>query len=188
MHARTPDVGDNRRLLRLTIIGAVFMALAGSALHFAYDLSGQSALVGLFSPVNESVWEHAKLVFLPPLLWYGFTALSLGRGRSHELVGSSAVALWFMPLFQIAFYYAYAAVAHGDLFVMDIVDFTLTVVLGQVLFYQLSTRLHCTRASRVAAVLSIVALACVFVVFTVRPLHIRLFMDSQTGTYGIPTR
>jgi hypothetical protein len=178
----------DHKLVRLTIIGAVFMMLAGSALHFVYGWSSQNALVGLFAPVNESIWEHAKLVFLPPLLWYCFTALSPRRGRSYELVGASAVAVWFMPLFQITFYYAYAAVTRGDVFVMDLVDFTLTVVLGQVLFYQLATRLHCTRAGRVAAVLSVVALAGIFLVLTVRPPHIPLFMDSRNGTYGIPAR
>jgi hypothetical protein len=80
MNARTSDAGDNHRLLRLTVIGSISMVPAGSALHFVYGWSSQNALVGLFAPVNESIWEHAKLVFLPPLLWYGFTSLSAGRG------------------------------------------------------------------------------------------------------------
>jgi hypothetical protein len=188
VNARTRDARNNDKLVRLTIIGGIFMALAGSALHFVYNWFGQSTLLGLLAPVNESVWEHAKLVLLPPLLWYCFVALSVRRGSTYELVGASAVVLWFMPLFQIAFYYSYAAIAHGDLFVMDIVDFVLTVVLGQALFYQLVTRLRCTRAGRVAAALSIVALAGIFAVFTVRPPHILLFMDSETRTYGLPMK
>ncbi|MGB9666779.1 MAG: DUF6512 family protein [Candidatus Cryosericum sp.] len=177
-----------RRLLHVIAFGAVFMILFGSALHFFYGWFGQSTVVGLLAPVNESIWEHAKLVFLPPLLWYCFVAVSIGRDRSYELASASAAALWFMPLFQIAFYYAYAAVAHGDLFVMDIVDFTLTVVLGQVLFYRLTTRLHFSMVARVAAVISIVGLAAVFVVFTLRPPHIPLFMDPTNGTYGLPMK
>mgnify|MGYP000537345779 CR=1 FL=1 len=42
-------------------------ALAGSALHFAYDLC-PSPLVGLFCPVSESVWEHLKLLYAPFLV------------------------------------------------------------------------------------------------------------------------
>lgn len=184
---REPIVTDHK-MVRLTIIGAVFMIFAGSAVHFVYGWSHQNFVLGLLSPVNESIWEHAKLVFLPPLLWYVFTALLLGRRRAYELVGASAVVLWFMPVFQIAFYYAYAAVTHGDVFVMDLVDFTLTVILGQVLFYQLAARLHCTRAGRVAAVLAVIVLAGIFVLFTLQPLHFPMFMDSRNGTYGIPTR
>jgi len=181
-------VPNNPRLLRVIVFGAVFMALLGSALHFFYGWFGQSTLMGLLAPVNESIWEHAKLVFLPPLLWYCFVALSVRRSRSYELAGASAVALWFMPLFQIAFYYAYAAIAHGDLFVMDILDFMLAVVLGQILFYQLTTRLHCTRVGRVAALLSVIALGGIFVVFTLLPPHVPLFMDPTNGTYGLPMK
>lgn len=176
----------NRRLLLLTSAGAVFMTLAGSAMHFVYDWSGQRTIVGLLGPVNESVWEHAKLVFWPPLLWYGFIALSLRQMHSLELAGAAAMALWFMTVFQTTFYYAYAAVTRGDVFVMDLVDFVLTVVLGQMMFYRLARRLHCTRTGRAAAVISIMALAVVFIVFTLRPPHIPLFMDAPTRTYGLP--
>lgn len=41
-------------------------ALAGFGLHFAYALL-PVPLVGLFAPINESVWEHLKLLFWPTL-------------------------------------------------------------------------------------------------------------------------
>lgn len=176
----------NRRLLRLTIVGAVFMTLAGSAMHFVYDWSGQSTLVALFGPVNESIWEHAKLVFWPPLLWYVFIALSLRRMRSYELTGAAAAALWFMPVFQTAFYYLYAAITRGDLFVMDLVDFELTVILGQLLFYRLAIGMRCTTAGRVAAIVSVAALAGIFFALTFQPPHLPVFRDPQNGTYGLP--
>jgi len=179
-------VANNARLLRFVVLGAVFMALLGSALHFFYGWFGQSTIVGLFGPINESIWEHAKLVFWPPLLWYVFIVLSLRRTHNLELAVAAAAALWFMPLFQIVFYYAYAAIAHRNLFVINILDFMLAIVLGQVLFYQLATRLHCTRVGRAAALLSIIILGGIFVVFTLLPPHIPLFMDPTNGTYGLP--
>jgi hypothetical protein len=176
----------NHRLVWFTVVGAVFMTLAGSTMHFVYDWSGHNAAVGLFGPVNESIWEHAKLVFWPPLLWYTFTAASLRHDPPHEFLGASAVSLWFMPLFQIAFYYLYAAIAGGDLFVMDLVDFQLTVILGQLLFYGLAVRMHCTKAGRIAAILSVVSLVAVFFLFTFQPPHVPVFRDPRNGTFGIP--
>ena len=38
--------------------------LAGTGLHFLYDVC-PVPLVGLFAPVNESVWEHLKLLYWP---------------------------------------------------------------------------------------------------------------------------
>lgn len=43
-------------------VGFVLVAVVGTLWHFVYDLSGGSWLVGLVAPVNESVWEHTKLV------------------------------------------------------------------------------------------------------------------------------
>lgn len=40
-------------------------ALLGTLSHFFYEWSGHMALIALFSPVNESAWEHLKLLFFP---------------------------------------------------------------------------------------------------------------------------
>ena len=40
----------------------------GTACHFAFDFFGQSRLIAPFVPVNESTWEHLKLLFFPFLL------------------------------------------------------------------------------------------------------------------------
>ena len=47
------------------IIGYLFTAAAGTLFHFVYDWTGQGAVAALFFPVNESTWEHMKLVFFP---------------------------------------------------------------------------------------------------------------------------
>ena len=48
-----------------TVIGILFTIILGSLSHFFYGWSGNFFLVGFFSPVNESVWEHLKLLFFP---------------------------------------------------------------------------------------------------------------------------
>ena len=58
-----------RRLNIFLIIGAVFTIITGTLLHFVYEWSGESLLVGIFSPINESVWEHLKLLFFPMSVW-----------------------------------------------------------------------------------------------------------------------
>lgn len=62
-----------------SIIRYLFVVLLGIFLHFAYQLSGENLIVGLFATVNESIWEHLKLVFYPMLvltLWDLFTTQS----------------------------------------------------------------------------------------------------------------
>ena len=50
--------------------------LAGSALHFLYDL-WPNPLTAVFAPVNESVWEHLKLLFFPVLVYTLFEIIVL---------------------------------------------------------------------------------------------------------------
>lgn len=59
----------SKKVLIYEIIGTAFIIFLGSAFHFTYELSGRLAVVGAFSAVNESVWEHLKLAFWPSLIW-----------------------------------------------------------------------------------------------------------------------
>ena len=51
-------------------IGIPVLFVAGAFMHYFYSLSRKNVLVGLIAPVNESVWEHLKLIFLPMILWW----------------------------------------------------------------------------------------------------------------------
>lgn len=61
-----------KRRWLLTALGAI---LAGAGLHFLWQAL-PNPLFALISPVNESVWEHLKLLYWPMLA----AALVLARG------------------------------------------------------------------------------------------------------------
>ena len=81
-------------------------ALAASALHFAYGLC-PTPLVGLVSPVRESVWEHLKLLYVPFLI----SAFFLKRGfrDGARFWGGMLAALLWMPAALLGAYYTLAA-------------------------------------------------------------------------------
>ncbi len=74
--------------------GFLVYSILGTLLHFVYEWSGGQPAAGLIGPVNESVWEHLKLLFMPVffyslieawkgpqipgLLWIKFKAMLLG--------------------------------------------------------------------------------------------------------------
>ena len=49
--------------------GFSLTALLGTMLHFLYDWTNRSVLVATFSSVNESTWEHMKLLYFPLLIF-----------------------------------------------------------------------------------------------------------------------
>lgn len=54
-----------RNLYLWQFVGFVMTVLGGTLLHFLYDLTNESVLVAPFSAVNESTWEHMKLMYFP---------------------------------------------------------------------------------------------------------------------------
>ena len=57
-----------KNLKILTIISAITTSVMGILFHFAYDFLGQNKIAGLFFPINESTWEHLKLLYFPMLI------------------------------------------------------------------------------------------------------------------------
>ena len=50
-------------LNKYMILGTIFVSVLGSLAHFFYDWTNNNAFVGLLTPINESTWEHMKLIF-----------------------------------------------------------------------------------------------------------------------------
>ena len=115
----------------------VIAVLAGTGLHFLYDVC-PAPLVGLFAPVNESVWEHLKLLYWPFLA----AAFVLARGADDArgrwcglLVGLLAA-----PLLLLGAYYPlrYGFGVHG--LWLDLLLYVLAMGAGFLLAYRLQRR------------------------------------------------
>ena len=87
------------------IIGFVVISLLGALLHFTYDLSGHNKVVGVFSAVNESTWEHIKMGLTAYFIWSivdGFKYFYHQNFFTAKLVGALAIII-IIPLL----FYAY---------------------------------------------------------------------------------
>ena len=75
---------------RWEIVGLLWTLAAGNLLHFVYDWTGQSVAAGLFSAVNESTWEHMKLLAVP---WILFSLAEYIAVRSGGVAAPRAAGL-----------------------------------------------------------------------------------------------
>ena len=69
---------------KVFFLTAVVASLAGAALHFLHDAL-PNVLTALISPVNESVWEHLKLLYWPMLLSGFFLSRQAGKEARRRL-------------------------------------------------------------------------------------------------------
>lgn len=168
-------------LRRLTCYGAVFGIVFGTLLHFTYDWFGQHVVVGLFSAVNESVWEHTKLIVTPVLL-FGLLEWRV-VGPSGRLLVAKAIELLFGVLFITTFFYTYTgALGIEEMLAVDILSFIVAVVIGKYLSYRLLRMERPVR--RPGVVLSVVVILSLFILqvwFTVAPPALPLFTEHASA-------
>lgn len=88
------------------MLGFIVTGIGGTLLHFLYDWTGQNPVVGAFSAVNESIWEHMKLLFVPMLAFSFLQYARIGKDYPHfwcvKLIGT-VLGLTLIP----ALYYTY---------------------------------------------------------------------------------
>ena len=58
-----------QNLLLWQFSGFALSSLGGTILHFLYDWTNKSVFIAPFSGVNESTWEHMKLLYFPLLIF-----------------------------------------------------------------------------------------------------------------------
>jgi len=169
---------------RAQLTAFLFTALAGTLLHFLFDWSGQFLPVGIISSVNESVWEHMKLLYIPMLL-SALAQRSVIGGQRHNFWCVKLVGILFGLLLIPVLYYTYTGALGVHLSWVDIAIFYVSAAAVYLLetHLLLPERRRACPAAFAAAV--VVLLAFVFLFFTYFPPALPIFQDPVTLTYGI---
>jgi hypothetical protein len=175
-----------RSLLKWELIGIGVIFLLGAAFHFVFESTGSLSPLGAFVPVNESVFEHLKMTFWPAIIWAAFS-YSFIKSQVRNFIIAKAAALVVMPLIILILFYGYTAFTEENV-IIDILIFFVAVACGQLLGYLL-LKAHPlpTWLTGLSAFL-IILLAVIYTVFTYYPPYVSIFMDSNTGSYGIPVK
>lgn len=155
------------------LIRYLFVVLFGVFLHFVYKLSGNNPIVGLLAPVNESIWEHLKLLFFPMLVltfWDAFT-----NNKNHfDFLPSRAVGILSGMIFIVFFYYTVTGTIGRDIAWINIVIFLLSVAYA----FWLERRIYARsrNLSVTWAIIFLIIFIILFIVFTIAPPALGIFI------------
>ena len=168
---------------RWQLAGFVFTSILGTLLHFLFDVSGRSPAAALISAVNESIWEHQKLLYFPMLLFSFLEYRVWGHQRrdfwSVKLAGT-ILGLVLIPVV----YYTYSGVLGINVDLVNIAIFFLAAMAAYRLETALFAREQLRHLSRGFALAALLAVGVIFMLLTFFPLRIPFFRDPLTGTYG----
>ena len=169
------------------VAGLFFVLIWGNLFHFVYNWSGQNDLVAAIASVNESVWEHVKLLTIPWVLWSVLEAITLRRGKGGVLI-ARALGLVSGAAFIITAYYTYVGVTGANVSIVNITIFQVAVLLAFFVSWRVQDRgklRGCFWA--VTGGVLLLGMVVLAVYWTYFPPALPLFTDPQSGQTGQPT-
>lgn len=129
----------NKRYKKITGLGILWTIVLGTLSHFFYQWSHENILIGLFYPVNESVWEHLKLLFFPALTYMFIEQKAMGKAMPG-LFGKNLLGIFAGLLVMPLLFYGYTAFSGKSILLVDIGIFCVCVLLTFLLHYELRNR------------------------------------------------
>lgn len=176
---------QDRLFPRYELIGAIIVCILAPVFHFLFEWSGENLFVGLFAAVNESVWEHTKIIYFP-FLFYSIIEYFVVKPDFWRFFAAKTIAMSLILLLMITFFYTYSGMFGSENLAVDII---FTFVLTFIAFF-VSCRLYYSgRVANFFPPLILVLFGAVLVMellFTAFPPSIPLFQDSVTGGFGFP--
>ena len=174
---------EKRSIFWYELVGMVFIIILGTLLHFTFEWSGFQEIVGAFSAVNESVWEHLKIAFMPSILFAILEYRYLNK-KTNNYFFAKAVGIYTIMVIIPVIFYTYTIFIEHNL-TIDVISFMFAIIVGQFVSYKILTFKQLSKNLRLISIVSLIILGLAFVVFTFYPPQIPLFQDPVTGEYGI---
>ncbi|MBQ6875712.1 MAG: hypothetical protein IJN46_05710 [Lachnospiraceae bacterium] len=169
----------------LQFIGFLFTSVGGVLLHFLYDWTNQSLLTAPFSAVNESTWEHMKLLFVPMFIYSLIESHFLDKREDYWCVKLIGIVSGLL-LIPVLFYTGRGIFGEWPDWVNLLIFFlsvAVTYVLEGYLFRHPSGQAIPCPAPWLAFII-ICLIAMVFVHFTFFPPKLPLFQNPLDGGCG----
>lgn len=165
------------------LVGFSVVSLVGTVLHFLYEWLDETVWIAPFSGVNESTWEHMKLLFWPMLLFAIIQSIFFREIKDFWCVKLRGILLG-ISLIPIIFYTYNGVISHSPDWI-NIAIFFISAATAYIYETKLlKSELRSCKSSKIAmTILALVAL--LFVVFTFVTPKIGIFKDPTSGTYGL---
>ncbi len=166
------------------IIGFIFTGIAGVILHFLFDWTNQSVIFAPFSAVNESIWEHMKLLFFPMLIFAFIESRRIGKEYGSFLCVKLTGIVLGTVLIPVL-YYTVSGIFGSIPDWVNIAIFFITAAAGYLTETMLLKQNAIDCKSPKTALLILVMIALLFAILTFIPPRIPLFENPVTNTYGL---
>lgn len=166
----------------MLVLSIIVISIIGTLSHFLYDISNHNKIVGLFTAVNESTWEHVKIAITPTLLWSLVDGYIYGINLNYFL--AKFVCLLTIVILMPLFFYAKKAIIKKELFFLDIISFYVVIIISQIVFYFLLNINIVEFLFRYLSCIGMFVLFGSYMILTLMPPENLIFKDPISKKYG----
>ena len=151
-----------------TLLGILVLFAVGSLFHFLYSLTGECFIIGLFVPINESIFEHTKMVVLPVFIWWFIIYLFRKKDLFVNAWFTSALIAMISAIIAIPMLFYFYSQAFGiESLIIDILILLASLAIGQILglhYYR-----HGKGIEYHFAIFLMIVIIILFAFFTINP-------------------
>lgn len=171
-------------LKKIKTIGIFVTFLLCFINHFMYEIYPNFIFSILF-PVNESIWEHMKMITSSILMWQFIEFIILYKKKiphNNFLLSTSIMCISSIFIFLIIYYPIYNIT--GENFILNIICLFITIYSANIIGYIIMNK-KTIKCESAVGLICIILLYIVFGYLTYNPPKNKIFLDQTKNKYGI---
>ncbi len=160
------------------LINTIIIFLLCSLIHFGYTLF-PNTLTSIFCPVNESIWEHLKMIFTASFIFSILTRLVYYKDHNfliktflRGIITNIILLIIYLPIYYII----------GEKLILTMILLFISIFISEYIISKLSIEKH---QYNLIGAITIIITYLIFTYLTYNPLKIDLFYDHNANKYGI---
>lgn len=160
------------------MINSIFIFILCSLIHFLYDFI-PCFITSIFAPVNESIWEHLKMIFSASVI---YTLLSNLYYKDQNVFLISYLRGMFTIFILLAIYLPFRSI-FGEIMLATLIILFISILLSEIIVQKIIKK-HYSFLNLISAFLILINFI-LFTYFTYYPIKTFLFFDTESHKYGI---
>jgi len=163
-----------KKFLAFIVIGTL-----GTLFHFMYKWTGNNMLAGYIFPVNESIWEHLKLIFYPSIIYYTIEYL-FTKDKPENYIQSVIIGIFKGMLLTVVLYYTYSGILGKNIDFINIAIFFISVIKVIVTKNKVEKSGKYTDMNlNIILIMSLILFVLVFAVWSYNPPSLGIFLPPD---------
>lgn len=173
-------------LKKMIYINTIITFVICFLVHFLYEILPNN-IFAIFFPVNESVWEHMKMLYtsilISSIIEY-FIMKKFNIIGNNNIITSFLKSILIIPIYLIMYYPLNYLI--GENFIINIIIMLSSIFIVNLLGYRLIDNYE-IKNQKLIGIILIIFIYIGMAILTFYPPKAGIFYDKEKKVYGIPT-